>query len=40
MGPNRCHALSVRLALIEPNGLPVRKRHREHEWLEMPQLTR
>ena len=20
--------------------LPVRKRHREHEWLEMPQLTR
>ena len=23
---------------VEP--LPVRKRHREHEWLEMPQLTR
>lgn len=28
------------LVAIGVSGLPVRKRYREHEWLEMPQLTR
>lgn len=29
-----------RLRMTTARPLPVRKRHREHEWLEMPQLTR